>query len=296
VLTAWNGLMIAAFSRAARVLEGGGRFLGDARRAAEFVHSTLWDSTRRVLLRRYRKGQAGVEGYAEDYAYLTFGLLELFQTDGDPRWLEWAQTLQDRQNELFWDPVEGGWFSTTGRDESVLLRLKEDYDGAEPAASSVSVLNLLTLAHLTPEPQTERPGAEAASAEATAKSLEPSAQVELTLGNFAARAAQSGRTVPMMLAALSTYHSGMPQLVIVGDGESSERQALIDVVRSRYLPSAITVRVDSARRESLDRLLPWMAAMKERDGRPAAYVCRNFSCQAPATNREDLDHQLRVLG
>jgi hypothetical protein len=295
VLTAWNGLMIAAFSRAARVLEGGGRFLGDARRAAEFVHSTLWDSTRRVLLRRYRKGQAGVEGYAEDYAYLTFGLLELFQTDGDPRWLEWAQTLQDRQNELFWDPVEGGWFSTTGRDESVLLRLKEDYDGAEPAASSVSVLNLLTLAHLTPEPQTERPGAEAASAEATAKSLEPSAQVELTLGNFAARAAQSGRTVPMMLAALSTYHSGMPQLVIVGDGESSERQALIDVVRSRYLPSAITVRVDSARRESLDRLLPWMAAMKERDGRPAAYVCRNFSCQAPATNREDLDHQLRVL-
>jgi hypothetical protein len=282
VLTAWNGLMIAAFARAARVLDGGGRFLGEARRAAEFVASKLWDPAARVLLRRYRRGEAGVEGYAEDYAYLIFGLLELFQTDGDARWLEWAQTLQDRQNELFWDAVEGGWFSTTGKDESVLLRLKEDYDGAEPAASSISVLNLLTLAHLSSEP--------------AVGGTEPQAQVELTLGNFAARAAQSGRTVPMMLAALSTYHSGMPQVVIVGDRASAERQALFDVVRSRYLPSAITVPVDTERRAALDRLLPWMSSMKERDGRPAAYVCRDFSCQAPVTNREDLDHQLRVLG
>ena len=122
----------------ARVLDDGAAFLHDARRAAEFVHSKLWDPASGVLLRRYRAGEAGVEGYAEDYAYLVFGLLELFQADGDPQWLEWARAIQDRQNALFWDPVEGGWFSTTGRDESVLLRLKEDYDGAEPAASSVS--------------------------------------------------------------------------------------------------------------------------------------------------------------
>jgi uncharacterized protein YyaL (SSP411 family) len=289
VLTAWNGLMIAAFARAARVLDEGARFLDDARRAAEFVHSRLWDPASAVLLRRYRKGEAGVEGYAEDYAYLVFGLLELFQADGDMRWLEWAKVLQDRQNGLFWDPVEGGWFSTTGRDESVLLRLKEDYDGAEPAASSVAVLNLLTLAHLSLDSQTPRPHS------GQGDGLEPRAQVELTLGTFAARAAQSGRTVPMMLAALSTYHSGMPQVVIVGDPASDQTRALLEVLRRRYLPTAITVPVHATSRDRLDRQLPWMAAMRERNGRATAYVCRDFSCQAPATDREDLDRQLRNL-
>jgi uncharacterized protein YyaL (SSP411 family) len=138
VLTAWNGLMIAAFARAARTLDGAEGYLQDAQRAARFAREQLWQPSSRTLLRRYREGSAGVEAYAEDYAYLVWGLLELFQADGDADWLEWAVTLQARQNELFWDPIDGGWFSTTGKDASVLLRLKEDYDGAEPAASSVS--------------------------------------------------------------------------------------------------------------------------------------------------------------
>ena len=92
---------------------------------------------------------AAVAAYAEDYAYLASGLLELFQATGDPEWLEWAMTLHRRLDELFADPVEGGWFSTTGEDASVLLRLKEQHDGAEPAATSVAALNLLALAHLT---------------------------------------------------------------------------------------------------------------------------------------------------
>jgi uncharacterized protein YyaL (SSP411 family) len=290
VLTAWNGLMIAAFARAARVLDDGARFLADARRAAEFVRSKLWNPSTSlragpatgVLLRRYRKGKAGVDGYAEDYAYLIFGLLELFQADGDPQWLEWALTLQDRQNALFWDPVDGGWFSTTGQDASVLLRLKEDYDGAEPAASSIGVLNLLTIAHLSPLPNAQHPTP-------NDQRPEPNAQVELTLGTFSGRAAQSGRTVPMMLAALSTYHSGMPQVVIVGDPASDDTRALVDVVRGRYRPTAITVPVDPSRREALDRRLPWMVEMKSREGQATAYVCRDFVCNAPTTEPEELD-------
>jgi uncharacterized protein YyaL (SSP411 family) len=279
VLTAWNGLMIAAFARAARVLDDGARFLAPARQAAEFIRERLWNDKSRVLLRRYRQGEAGVDGYAEDYAYLIFGLLELFQADGDPRWLEWALALQKQQDSLFWDPDEGGWFSTTGKDESVLLRLKEDYDGAEPAASSIGVINLLTLAHL--------------SLESNADGLDPRAQTELTLGNFSGRAAQSGRTVPMMLAALSTYHAGMPQVVVVGDRDSADTQALLDVVRRRYRPTAIVVPVDPRRRDGLDRELPWMAAMTAMDGRATAYLCRDFSCEAPTTDSEELD---RLMG
>jgi uncharacterized protein len=163
----------------------------------------------------------------------------------------------------------------------VLLRLKEDYDGAEPAASSIGVLNLLVFAHLSPEPR--------------GQGLKPEAQIDLTLGSFGSRAAQSGRIVPMMLAALSTYHAGMPQVVLVSDGASRDAEALRDVVRRRYLPTTIMVPVNSANRDRLDRVLPWMAAMKARDGRPTAYVCRDFSCQAPTTDPQELDGHLQSL-
>ena len=87
---------------------GSSHTLEDARRAARFVRTHLWNPATRTLLRRYRKGDAGVEGYAEDYAFLIFGLLELFQADGDPQWLAWALDLQQRQDELFWDEADAG--------------------------------------------------------------------------------------------------------------------------------------------------------------------------------------------
>ena len=86
-----------------------------ARAPRAFIRTTLWSDAEQRLLRRYRDGDAAIDGYAEDYAYLIFGLLELFQADGDPAWLDWATTLQARQDELFWDEQDGGWFSTTGQ-------------------------------------------------------------------------------------------------------------------------------------------------------------------------------------
>jgi len=267
VLTAWNGLMIAAFARAARTLDGAAGYLQDAQRAARFVHDRLWKPSTGTLLRRYRDGSAGVDAYAEDYAYLVFGLLELFQTDGDPTWLEWAMTLQTRQDELFWDANDGGWFSTTGKDESVLLRLKEDYDGAEPAASSVSVMNLLTLSHLV---------------ESFSEKIEP------TLGIFSSRVSQSGRVVPMLLAALSAYHAGTPQLVIVGDPAAQDTNSLYEVVRHRYRPTTIVVPVVPQSLDKTAALLPWIAGMKMVDGRATAYLCRDFTCESPTTEAGEL--------
>jgi hypothetical protein len=144
----------------------------------------------------------------------------------------------------------------------VLLRLKEDYDGAEPAASSISVLNLLTLSHLTADPHMAQ-------------------KIERTVSAFAGRAAQMGRAVPMMLAALSTYHAGMPQLVLVGDDPGV--QPLLDVARRGYRPNSVVVRMDPGRRDALAELLPWTSAMTMRDGRPTAYLCRDFACDAPVT-------------
>jgi uncharacterized protein len=275
VLTAWNGLTIAAFARAARVLDDGASYLDDARRAATFIRTQLWNPSTRTLLRRYRNGEAGVDAYAEDYAFLVFGLLELFQADADPGWLDWAVQLQARQDELFWDPADGGWFSTTGQDSSVLLRLKEDYDGAEPAASSVSVLNLLVLAHL-----------------GAGDTESYTSKIEFTLGSFAGRAAQAGRTVPMMLAGLSSYHAGSEQVVIVGDRDARDTAALLDVIRSRYQPTMLTICLQPDGRDAIASRLAWVRALTARNGRATAYLCREFSCQAPTTAPDELAQQM----
>ena len=282
VLTGWNGLMIAAFARASRVLsndaigrhsfgEGGGlaRHLETARRAADFLQRIMWDAKRQVLLRRYRQGEAAIDAYAEDYAFLIFGVLELFQADGDPRWLEWALALQQTQDRLFWD-ADGGWFSTTGEDPSVLVRMMEEYDGAEPSASGVGVWNLLTLAHLTGD-----------------STHEERAQKVFTA--FSARLTSLGRAVPFMAAALSTAHAASEQLVIVGDADSSERAALWGAAHARYRPFASMVPVvPGEMQERLAQHMPWVAAMTPHDGSAAAYVCRNFTCEAPTTDPDTL--------
>ena len=280
VLTAWNGLMIAAFARAVKVLralvedgrKAGTPFLESAKRAASFVRETLWDADRKVLLRRYRDGKAEIDGYAEDYAYLIFGLLELFQADPDPQWLSWAIELQERQDELFWDEQGGGWFSTTGQDPHVLLRMKEEYDGAEPSASSISVLNLHVLSHLQHRPEWND-------------------RLERTLRAFAPRLEQFGRAVPMMAAAFASYSVGMPQVVIAGDGPAAD--LLYDVAAGGYRPFTLTLALDDAARKALAPVAPLLAAMGPVQGTPAAYVCQNFACQAPVT---EVGALARLLG
>jgi uncharacterized protein YyaL (SSP411 family) len=269
VLTAWNGLTIAAFARASRVLSGGAPYLHAARRAANFLRETMWNPDSQTLLRRYRRGEASIDAYAEDYAYLIYGLLELFQADPDLGWLEWAETLQHRQNALFWDEGDGGWFSTTGLDKNVLLRMKEDYDGAEPTASSVSVLNLLTLTHLV-------------------QSETWTNQIVRTLRHFGTRIEQIGRAVPMMAAALETYLAGLRQLIIVGDANGELREPL----RTSYHPFTISLNLDSVNQAALAAKLPFVAAMKPVGGQAAAYVCRDFTCHAPVTDRVALEKEL----
>ena len=284
VLTAWNGLMIGAFARAARVLravalggsaDASARHLAAAQRAARFLRETMWDKERQVLRRRYRDGDAAIDGYAEDYACAIFGLLELFQTDGDPGWLEWAAALQLRQDALFWDAAEGGWFSTTGDDPTVLMRLKEDYDGAEPAASSVSVLNLLTLAHLTANPDAEE-------------------KIRRTLALFSERLREYGRMVPLMSAALATYHAGLAQVVLVAQGNAADAGPLLDTLATTYRPFSIVVPVHAgSTQRQVANLLPFIDAMTPIDGHATAYVCRNFTCERPVTDVAGLTERLR---
>jgi uncharacterized protein YyaL (SSP411 family) len=277
VLTGWNGLMLAAFARASRVLpspDARARYLAVAERSARFLETHMWDATRQVLRRRYREGDAAIDGYAEDYAYVIAGLLELFQEGGHPQWLEFARTLQRRQDEQFWDAEHGGWFNTTGSDPSVILRMKEDYDGAEPSPSSVSVLNLLMLAHLTNEGELFD-------------------RIDRTLKMFGPRIGEVARAVPMMMAALSTYHAHVAQVVIVGVPGEQSTEDLMREATAKYDPFSVIVPVQPGPVQAhLARMLPFIEAMEMRGGRATAYVCHGFTCDAPVTDAAGLAERL----
>jgi len=270
VLSGWNGLMISAFARAARVFECDGSvaspLLTVAQSAACFVRDALWDGDRQRLLRRYRNGQAAIDGYSEDYAFTIWGLLELFQADFDPDWLDWAKTLQAKQNELFWDGDAGGWFATTGEDASVLLRLREDYDGAEPSASAVSVLNLLTFSQLTGDEVWVN-------------------LIEKTLSRLSDNNGSLSRIMPMMMAGISVYHQPRPQVVIVGHRDSENTRAMLAALAASYTPAMVGLLVEPGGHQSrMAALLPFVGNMTMLDGQATAYVCKDFTCDAPTTD------------
>ena len=282
VLTAWNGLMIAAAARAGRVLSGGdaldqptfddpgARHLRAATRAAEFIQRELWDAERRILRRRYRRGDVAIDGFAEDYAYLVWGLLELFQSTGEARWLQWTIELQERQDDLFLDAVNGGWYSTTGRDPSVLVRAKEEHDGAEPSATSVSALNTLTLAHLTGDARWRQRADEA-------------------LGSLGGRLRTQGKSVPLMAAALATAITPSAQIVVVGPRDREDTQKLWRRAQRAFRPFTVMMPVEPGEAQvAVSRVLPWVGGMSMLGGQATAYVCENFVCAAPVVDPEAL--------
>ena len=157
----------------------------------------------------------------------------------------------------------------------MLLRLKEDYAGAGPSAGSVSVLNLLTLAHLIDD------------GEARTKA-------ERTLGRYGNRAGRASRVIPMMLAGLSTWHAGAMQIVVLGS-EADSTSLRVEAAR-HYLPFALMVPVAPGDpQRDLSAAMPFVAAMRQRDGRATAFVCRNFACREPVTDADALAAQLQPV-
>src|SRR5207249_1406001 len=151
VIAAWNGLMISAFAHAAQVLDDA-RYLEIATRGATFLRANLYEEKSKLLCRNYRGGRSAIEGFADDYAFVVQALLDLYEASFDIELLTLAVQVQETQDRLFFDEKNSGYFSTSGKDASVFLRMKDDNDGAEPAASSVAALNLLRLSQLRDDP------------------------------------------------------------------------------------------------------------------------------------------------
>ncbi len=269
IVTAWNGLMISAFARGAQVLDDP-KLAKVATRAAEFLQERLYEPATGRLARSYCREVKDERGFAEDYAFLVEGLLDLYETSFDVRWLTWAVALQEKQNELFLDSAGGGYFANTSDDPSVLLRLKADDDGVEPAASSVATRNLLRLAALFHRDDWRD------LAEKTGRAFAPVFE-------------RAPTAMPQLLAALGWLEGSPKQVVIQGAADSPETRRLVHEVWQRFLPRHVLLRVDAASRAYFAERVPLIGELPEARGDEAtAYVCENFVCQLPTRDPEQL--------
>lgn len=281
VITAWNGLMISAYARGAVstadcLSEQRAAYRAAAVCAAEFVERELYDESRGVLYRNYREGRGANEGFAEDYAYFIAGLLDLYEATFETRWLQWAVRLQETMDREFHDEKAGGYFNSAAGDESIILRLKEDYDGAEPTPSSVAASNLLRLAAITHDETLRARGRCAIVASQAVWSAAPQA-------------------LPEMLSALERVLEVPRQVVIAGAPVSDEFQQLAEVCRERLGPRRSLLAADGGEGQAwLAKQAPALAEMKPVEGRATAYVCENFSCQSPVSEVDQLRELLSV--
>lgn len=270
IITAWNGLMISALARGAAspaaCLDDKREFWLDAAvRAAGFVERELFDETRGVLYRNFRDGRGTNEGFAEDYAYFIAGLLDLYEATFDARWLRRAEGLQQVMDALFLDAERGGYFNSRADDASIVLRLKEDYDGAEPSPNSVAASNLLRLSAAL------RDDTLRARALGVIEALRP-------------QWARAPHALPEMLCAIERAIEAPRQVVLAGDPASRDFRALAAELRSKAGPNRTVLATpsdDEAGRWLAGRA-PWLAEMKPApDGRARAFVCERFTCLAP---------------
>jgi uncharacterized protein YyaL (SSP411 family) len=273
IIAAWNGLMISAYARAAQVLDDP-HYLEIATRAAKFLWANLYDKKSKLLYRNYREGRSEIEGFADDYAFVIQGLLDLYEGSFDIERLKLATELQQTQDRIFFDEKNGGYFSTSGKDESVFLRMKDDNDGAEPAASSVATRNLLRLSRICDEPKLAERARQTIDAFAT------------TLTNFAS-------AMPQMLVALDCSLSKPRQIVIAGKKDAPETKALFKEVHRHFLPKTILLLADGSESQKyLGEKNEAIHAMLPVDGKSTAYVCENFTCKAPVTDVKALGNLL----
>ena len=275
IIAAWNGLMISAYARAAQILDEP-RYLESATRATKFLRSNLYDEKSKLLFRNYRESRSDIEGFADDYAFVIQGALDLYEASFDVEWLKFAIELQQTQDRLFFDEKAGGYFSTSGKDKSVVLRMKDDNDSAEPAASSIAALNLLRLTQFRDD-----------------KKLEDRARK--TIDAFAPTLSHFASAMPQMLVAVDYSLSKPHQVVIAGkinppkDGfavaNSNETKALLAEVHRHFLPRKILILADGGEGQKFfSEKNEAIRAMSPVDGKPAAYVCENFTCKAPVTD------------
>ena len=275
ILTDWNGLMIAAFARAGQALNEP-RYTAAAIKAADFLMRKLRDKNGR-LVKRYRKGIAGLPAHLDDYAFTVWGFLELYEASLNTIYLQEAVRLNDLMLKHFWDPQSGGLFMTAHDSEKLLIRNKEIYDGAIPSGNSVATLNLLRLGHMTGRQDYLK------------KAEEITRAFSNTVDRF-----PPGYT--QLMVALEYALNPNYEVVIVGRPGAKDTRTMLTALRRPFLPGKVVLLRPADKREAQDiiRLAPYTESMVSRDGKATAYVCTDFVCKLPTTDISQMLANLKV--
>ncbi|TYI55275.1 hypothetical protein E1A91_D11G130600v1 [Gossypium mustelinum] len=298
VIVSWNGLAISSFAKASKILKGEPQgtnfnfpvvgcdpkeYMEVAEKAANFIRRHLYNEQTRRLQHSFRNGPSNAPGFLDDYAFLISGLLDLYEFGGSTDWLVWATELQDMQDELFLDREGGAYFNTPGEDPSVLLRVKEDHDGAEPSGNSVSAINLVRLVSMV----------------SGSKSDHYRQNGEHLLAVFESRLKEMAMAVPLMCCAADMLSiPSRKQVVLVGHKPSEEFENMLAAAHASYDPNKTVIHIDPTNTAEMEF---WetnnnKVALMERNNFAAdkvvALVCQSFSCRPPVSSPESLQHML----
>jgi len=272
ILTDWNGLMIAAFARGAQILDEP-KYAETARRAVDFILKSLRSRDGR-LLHRYREGQATIKAHADDYAFLIWGLIELYEATFDVKHLQTAVDLNRDLVKHFWEANNGGFYFTADDDEALLVRQKEVEDNAIPSGNSVAMLNLLRLSRITANTDLEAKAAAISKAFAGEVKQAPSGHAEL-------------------MTALDFGIGPSYEVVIAGNSQAEDTKAMLRALRKQFIPNKVVI-LKPTEQNSPDiiRLAEFTKYQTSRDGKATAYVCLNYNCKLPTT---EINKMLELL-
>jgi len=268
ILTDWNGLMIAALAKAAQVFYNI-NYVENAEKALNFIIKNMMKKSGE-LLHRYRKGDVKISGYADDYAFLILGLIELYQATFNSEYLQISFELNNYLIKHFWDNKDGGLFFTSDKNEELITRTKEIYDGAIPSANSVSMFNFTRLARITGNAELEKKGMELLKSFSDKINKIPSGYTQMMVG--------------LDLAIGPSY-----EIVVVGDKDNTSTQKIIQNINSKYLPNKVIILKELKNKNQLiEEMIPFIKNYSQINNQPTIYICKNQQCQLPTTDIEKM--------
>jgi len=273
ILTDWNGLMISALARGAEAF-GEPKYLAASERAAKFILSRLRNKKDGRLIHRYRDGEAAINAKADDYAFMTMALLDLYEATFNVTYLKTAIELNDDFIAHFWDARQGGFFFTPTYAEELLVRPKEIYDGAVPSANSVAMLNLLRLERITGRKELGEMASKIGDAFSGIVSKRPASFTQLMVG--------------LDFGVGPSY-----EVVVVGNPDSKDTAEMLSQLRSRFLPNKVVLfKPSNQENPEISEIAEFTKPQSALGNKATAYVCLNYNCKLPTT---DINKMLELL-
>ena len=274
VLTDWNGMMIAALAEGAAVLNEPA-YAAAARKAADFIWNSVRDKNGK-LLKRYRQGEAALPAHSDDYAFMVWGMLNLYEATFDIDYLQRAIYLNDMMVKDFWDTKNGGFFFATNSQGDLLVRNKEIYDGAIPSGNSVAAMNLLRLSRMTGNTDLE--------------------EKTVAIGKaFSTQLTQSPISSTQLMSALLFAFGPTYEVVIAGALSDKDTQEMMKTLQTTYLPNKVVLfRPGEKEKPPITNIAAFTEFQKSVDGKATAYVCKNFACNAPTTDVREMLNLLKT--